>query len=176
MLSSVPKLALWLLLFLIVGAPAALFAQMTGAEATRAPESYRIQHGDKISIKFFSNPELNEPLLVVRPDGFVSPQIIDEIRAEGKTVAELKTALERAYVEILLDPIITVSVVEFMSPHVFVRGQIHKPGRYEMREANTLVQAIFVAGGFTPEAHRRMVIHARPDGKGGWQIQAVDVL
>lgn len=151
-------------------------AQVEVSEVTRAPESYRIQQGDKLSIKFFSHPELNELSLIVRPDGFISPQIVNEIRAEGRTVAELKKELERAYVEVLLDPIITVAVVEFITPRIFVGGQIGKPGRYEMREAKTLVQAIFVAGGFTADAHRRMVIHARPDGRGDWRIQTVDVL
>lgn len=151
-------------------------AQAEVSDAKSAPESYRIQQGDRLSIKFFSHPELNELNLVVRPDGFISPQIVDEIRAEGRTVAELKKELERAYVEVLLDPIITVAVVEFMTPRIFVGGQIGKPGRYEVREAKTLVQAIFVAGGFTADAHRRMVIHARPDGRGDWQIQTVDVL
>lgn len=141
-----------------------------------APEAYRIQKGDKLSLKFFSHPDLNEPSMVVRPDGLISPQIIHEIRAEGKTVAGLRKELERAYAEVLLDPIITVTVIEFVTPRIFVGGQIGKPGRYEMREAKTLVQAIFVAGGFTADAHRRMVIHARPDGRGDWQIQTVDVL
>lgn len=166
----------WTFLLLIGLAAVPSHAQIDLPEPKRAPESYRIQQGDKLNIKFFSHPELNEPSLVVRPDGFVSPQIVDEIRAEGRTVAELKKELERAYIEVLLDPIITVSVVEFMTPRIFVGGQIAKPGRYEMREAKTLVQAIFVAGGFTADAHRRMVIHARPDGRGDWRIQTVDVL
>ena len=156
--------------------PAWSAAQVKGNTDKRAQESYRIRHGDKLSIKFFSHPELDEPNLLVRPDGFVSPQIIDEIKAEGRTVVELKTQLERAYNEILLEPIITVSVVDFVTPRIFVGGQITKPGRYEIREAGTLVQAIFLAGGFTRDAHRAMVIRARQDGKGDWQIQTANVL
>ncbi len=169
------NLALGLALFL-VGFPVISSAQINSPAARRAPESYRIQQGDTISIKFFSHPELNESALLVRPDGFVSPQIIDETRAEGRTVAELKAQLEKAYNEILLTPMITVSVVNFVVPRVFVGGQINKPGRYEMREAATLVQAIFIAGGFTRDAHRAMVIHARPNGKGDWIIRTANVM
>lgn len=147
-----------------------------GQEQKLAPESYRIRQGDKLSIKFFAHSELDEPGLIVRPDGFISPQIIDEIRAEGRTIAELKKNLQAAYEEILLQPIITVSVVDFVSPKIFVGGQIAKPGRYEIREAGTLVQAIFLAGGFTPDARRSMVLRARPDGKGDWQIETVNVM
>jgi polysaccharide biosynthesis/export protein len=164
------------LALLFVCLPAAALAQAKKGDDVKVPTAYRIQKGDKLSIKFFSHPELNEPELLVRPDGFISPQIVNEMRAEGRTVAELKLELERAYNEILLQPIITVSVVSFITQRVFVGGQINKPGRYEIREAGTLVQAIFLAGGFTRDARRSMVIHARPDGRGDWQIRTADVL
>jgi polysaccharide export outer membrane protein len=155
--------------------PVQHFAQGKNSEQKKASESYRIQLGDKLSIKFFSHPELNETALLVRPDGYVSLQVIDEVRAEGRTVTELKRELEHAYNEVLLDPIITVSIVEFVTPHIYVGGQIGKPGRYDMREAKTLVQAIFLAGGFTKDARRSMVIHARPDGNGDWVIKTANV-
>ncbi len=164
------------LVFSVICFPVLSYGQVTGQQEIRAPESYRIRQGDKLSIKFFAHNELNEANLLVRPDGFISPQIIAEIRAEGKTVAELKKALEWAYNEILLQPIITVSVVDFVTPRIFVGGQITKPGRYDIREAGTLVQAIFLAGGFTPDARRSMVLRARPNGKGDWQIEIANVM
>jgi protein involved in polysaccharide export with SLBB domain len=138
--------------------------------------SYRIQKGDKLSVKFFSHPELNEPSVIVRPDGFISLQIIDDIRAEGKTALELKAELEKAYNETLLNPIISVAVIEFVAPRVFIGRQIKNAGRYDLRDAKTIVQVIFLAGGFTEDANRKMVILARPDGKGDWQTQAVNVM
>ncbi len=152
-------------------------AQITQAGTERAPDTgYRLQQGDKLSVKFFSHPELNETSLTVRPDGFISLQLIDDIRAEGHTAAELKANLEKAYNETLLKPIITVSVTEFVAPRVYVGGQVNKPGRYDLREAKTLMQAVFLAGGFTADANRKMVIRARPDGMGDWQIEAVSAM
>ncbi len=148
----------------------------SSAQIKEPDAGYRIQQGDKISVKFFSHPELSEPSLVVRPDGFISLQIIDDVRAEGRTAMELKTNLEKAYNEILLRPIITVSIIEFVAPRVFIGGQVNKPGRYNLREAETLMQAIFLAGGFTRDANRKMVIRARPDGRGDWQIQSANVM
>ncbi|MFN2501627.1 MAG: polysaccharide biosynthesis/export family protein [Pyrinomonadaceae bacterium] len=140
-----------------------------------APATYRIRQGDKLSVKFFTNPDLNEPTLTVRPDGYISLQIINEIRAEGLTTSELKTKLEKAYDETLLTPIITVSVIDFVAPHVFISGYVAKPGRYEVRDAKTLMELIAMAGGFTREANRKMVVHARPDGSGDWRIQPANV-
>lgn len=140
------------------------------------PSTYRIRQGDKLSVKFFTNPDLNEPSVTVRPDGYISLQIINDIKAEGLSTAELKKQLEKAYDEILLDPIISVAVIDFVPPRVFVTGQINKPGSYDLREAKTLMQAIFLAGGFTRDANRKMVLHARPDGTGDWRIQPMDVM
>ncbi|MBP7376935.1 MAG: polysaccharide biosynthesis/export family protein [Pyrinomonadaceae bacterium] len=151
-------------------------AQVKEPETGLAPALYQIQPGDKISLKFFSNPELNEPAIVVRPDGFISAQLIDDIKAGGRTVAELKKELELQYNEILLTPMISVSVIDFVQPRIYVGGQINKPGRYDLREAKTVVQAVFLAGGFTRDARRSMVIHARPDGKGDWKIQTANVM
>lgn len=153
------------------------FAQITESAAKSLPEAdYRIQQGDKISVKFFSHPELNEASLTVRPDGFISLQIIDDVKAEGRTATELKTHLEKAYNEILLRPIITVSIIEFVAPRIYIAGQVNKPGRYDLREAETLMQAIFLAGGFTRDANRKMIIRARPDGKGDWQILSANAM
>lgn len=142
----------------------------------KAPPAYRIQQGDKLSVKFFNNTELNEPSAVVRPDGYIGLQLIDDIRAEGLTVAELKGMLEKAYDETLLTPIISVTLVEFVQPHIYIAGQVTKPGRYTLREARTMMQAIFIAGGFTREANRSLIIHARPNGTGDWRMRSANAM
>jgi polysaccharide biosynthesis/export protein len=143
--------------------------------APALPASYRLRQGDKLSVRFLYHPELNEPSLVVRPDGLISLQMVDDVRAAGLTAAELKAALERAYREILLAPVITVSVLEFVAPRVYVSGQVARPGGYALRDGDTLLQAVALAGGFTPAAHRRLVLHARPVGERQLQVVAVDV-
>lgn len=147
------------------------------ADNSTAPQvNYRLHQGDKLNVKFLYHPELNEASLVVRPDGFITLQMIDDLKAEGLTVSELKAQLEKAYNEILLKPVITVTLLEFVAPRVYIGGQVNKPGRYDLREGQTLIQVIFLAGGFTRDANRKMVIHAhRNDGK-NWQIQSANVL
>jgi protein involved in polysaccharide export with SLBB domain len=155
---------LWLL-------PGAAFAQQPRA----ADANYRIRQGDKLSVKFLYHPELSEATVMVRPDGFISLQMIDDLKAEGLTVVELKAQLERAYSESLLNPVVSVSVLEFVAPRVFVGGQVARPGSYHLRDGQTVLQAIILAGGFTREAHRRVVLHARPAGPRQLQVTAVDL-
>lgn len=152
-----------------------LNASEAGTSSRPRSATYRIQKGDKLSVKFAYQPELNELLVLVRPDGFISLQMIDDLRAEGLTVSELRRAIEEAYNEQLLRPEVTVSLVEFVAPRVFVGGQVQKPGSYELRSARTVMQAVIVAGGFTREAHRRMVVHARPAGAGEMKVEVLDL-
>jgi polysaccharide export outer membrane protein len=130
-------------------------------------DTYRIRSGDKLSIKFLYHTDLNEPSVVVRPDGLINLPIVDEVMAKGLTVSELKASIEKAYSETLLNPVVSVNLVEFVAPRVYVGGQVTKPGSYELRAGQTLIQAIFLAGGFTRDANRKMVLHAHPveDGK-----------
>jgi polysaccharide biosynthesis/export protein len=137
---------------------------------------YRIRSGDKLSIKFLYHPELNEPSVAVRPDGFITSSMIDEVMARGLTVAELKASLEKEYSEVLLNPVISINLIEFVAPHIFVGGQVAKPGSYELRAGQTLVQAIFLAGGFTREANRKMVLHARPNSEGKLKMETFNVM
>lgn len=137
---------------------------------------YRIHYGDKLSVKFLYHPELNEPSLAVRPDGKISLQIIDDVKVVGLSVPELKAYLEKAYSEDLLRPVISVNIVEFKPPRVFIGGQVTKPGSYDLRDGQKLVQIIFLAGGFTKEANRKTVLRARLNENGKWEILPFNVL
>jgi polysaccharide export outer membrane protein len=170
---------LLILIIFISGLSAIAVAQVKIPDVNSATEiggTYRIHQGDKLSIKFLYQPELNESSLAVRPDGFISLQMIDDLKVDGLTVAELKKRLEKAYEEILIKPAITVTVLEFVAPRVFIGGQVAQPGRYDLRDGQTLIQVIFLAGGFTRDANRKMVMHARPDGNGDWQFQSANVM
>ena len=153
-------------------------AAQTISKAVGTPEvtsDYQIHKGDKLSIKFLYQPELSDAAVVVRPDGKISLPMVDEIKVEGLTAIQVKKLLEKSYREILLDPEINVSIVEFVPQRFFVGGQVSKPGSYDMRAGQTLLQAIILAGGFTSEAHRKYVLHARPIGNKELKVTAIDV-
>src|SRR5512139_2945832 len=64
---------------------------------------YYIQPGDKIDITFYQNPELNENV-IVRPDGKISLQLIDELQVAGLTPPRLKELLTERYTPYLKNP------------------------------------------------------------------------
>ncbi len=151
------------------------FAQGS-ADFDKPVGTYQIKPGDKLSIKFFNHPELSEADLMIRPDGFISMQMIGDIKVDGLTAAQLKNKLEKDYVEILLNPIISINITDFVPPAIYIGGQIGRPGKYSLRDGNSIIKVIFMAGGFTENANRKMVLFARGGADGKWQINKVNVL
>lgn len=133
-------------------------------------KNYRLRGGDKLSIKFPYHTELNEPTVIVRPDGFITLPMINDVQAVGLTVPQLKKRLEEAYSESLVNPVISVNLIDFVMARIYVGGQVNKPGSYELRAGQTLLQAVMLAGGFTNDANRKMVLHARPIGSGKLKV------
>ena len=72
--------------------PAVTPAEVQMQAVPQKPVPYVIHPGDQLDIKFFYNPELNESV-VVRPDGKISLQLIDEIQASGLQPSELDQKL-----------------------------------------------------------------------------------
>jgi polysaccharide export outer membrane protein len=131
-----------------------------------APLPYVMLVGDSLSIKFFKNPELNEDV-IVRSDGMISLQLVDDVPAAGRTPTELSADLKQRYAKELADPSISVIVRKPIGDRVFVGGEVGKQGFIDLTGGLTVFQAIQVSGGFVKTAHRAQVILIRrtPDGK-----------
>ena len=129
---------------------------------------YRIQAGDALGVKFFFNPELNEEVLV-RPDGRISLQLVDEVDAAGRTPAELTARLRELYSSELAEPEIAV-ILRLTGQRVFVDGEVLKPGELVLTGPITVLEAIARAGGVTDRARMTNVILIRkgPDATPTW--------
>jgi protein involved in polysaccharide export with SLBB domain len=58
---------------------------------------YRIMKGDTVNITFPHNPELDLKQVVVRPDGKIPLNLVDEVNAYGMTIPELQQAIGQRY-------------------------------------------------------------------------------
>jgi protein involved in polysaccharide export with SLBB domain len=138
----------------------------SGLAEIQVPPEYRILPGDQLDIKFFFNPELNETALV-RPDGKISLQLIDDVPAAGLTPAQLDTTLTRLYAQELKRPAVTVMVRSFTSQRIYVGGEVATPSLLTLTAGMTALHAVFNAGGFKDSAKPGGVIVIRkgPDNR-----------
>jgi protein involved in polysaccharide export with SLBB domain len=124
-------------------------------------KEYFIQPGDQLDVKFFYNPELNETLLTVRPDGKISLQLAPEIMAAGLTPAQLSDLLAKKYAADIPKPEIAIIVRTFSSQRVHVDGEVNKAGLVSLVGPTTILDAIAEAGGFKDSARKEEVIIIR---------------
>jgi polysaccharide export outer membrane protein len=118
---------------------------------------YKLRPGDAFDISFELSPEFNQTV-TVQPDGFVTLRGMGDVHVAEQTVPQLTATLRSAYSKILNDPLISIVLKDFEKPYFIADGQIGRPGKYEMRGATTLTEAIAMAGGFTENAKHSQVL------------------
>jgi len=161
--------SLSVLLLLCSCGPALKKSIMVGASGTQEPPlaaEYRINAGDRLAVKFFYNADLNQEV-VVRPDGRISLQLVQEVMAAGRTPSELTEELTTGYSKHLEQPEITVIVNAFGGQLIYVGGEVGTPGLREIGGPTTALQAITASGGFRDTARKEevAVIRRGPEDK-----------
>ena len=144
----------------VEGMPAGGALPLLGASAHASESSYVIRAGDDLQIKFFYTPELNEAVKV-RPDGFISLQLVDEVRAAGLTPAQLDDDLTARYARSLDRPNLSVIVRSFQGHRAYVGGEVGTPQTLNLDGGLSALQAIYAAGGTLPTARLDSVVLVR---------------
>lgn len=135
---------------------------------------YRITPGDVIELRFPFVPELDQTLSV-QPDGYVTLREVGDIRAQGRTLPQFRAEVNEAYMPFVRDPVFTAVLKEFEKPYFVAAGEVSKPGRYELRGATTLTQAIAYAGGATDHAKMSEVVIFRPFTEDTVSVKQINV-
>lgn len=114
--------------------------------SVRFQKEYLLVAGDQIEVLVWRVPEVSRTV-TIRPDGFVSLPLLQEVKAAGLTPRELATSVTKALSGRFLNPEVTVIPVQVRQPTVYVLGDVRTPGAYPARNAVTAAQAIAMAGG-----------------------------
>jgi polysaccharide export outer membrane protein len=126
-------------------------------------EFYLIGAGDSLNISIWKEPTLSGNVKV-RPDGYVTLPLINEVQVTGQTTGQLRKTLEDKYREFTTDPFVTIRVEGIASSEVFLVGQIGKPGAFPLSGNETLLQLLTRAGGLGVFADRSNIRVVRRDG------------
>jgi len=124
------------------------------AEAKSATNEFLLGPEDVIDIVVWRSDDLTQKDVVVRPDGKIAMPLIGEVEASRRTAKELAADIAERLKEYKGNPTVYVKVKEANSYHVYVLGDVAKPGKYQVKSQVTVLQAISMAGGFTPFAAR----------------------
>jgi polysaccharide export outer membrane protein len=131
-------------------------------DGERVVDEYRIGPEDVLEIMVWKNADLSRTV-TVRPDGKVSLPLIGDIQASGITTEELKHVITQRMKDYIATPEVSVLVSSINSYFYYVLGEVVKPGKYPLRERITVLQAVSMAGGFTPFASKNKIAVFRKD-------------
>jgi len=110
-------------------------------------EDYRLGPEDEIEIRVWDHDDLTRKTRVGL-DGNVSFPFVGEIKAQGLSLADLQKEIERRLgPKYIIDPRVSITVLEYKSRKFFVVGNVQKPGTYPLTKPIRVVEAISQAGG-----------------------------
>lgn len=149
-----------------------------------AQDGYRIRSGDTLNIEVLEDSALNRSTIVL-PDGRISFPFAGTIRAAGKTIGQVQSAISSGISSnFALPPNVFVSVVPADRPepvpvveeeplpetvNIYLLGEIASPGPKELLEGTTILQALSASGGFTNFAAKKRVQLRRTNPRTGLQ-------
>ena len=147
-------------------APATVSAEeglRAAAAATAVPADYRIGPADVLHVSVWKNESVSRTV-PVRPDGNISLPLVNDIRAAGLTPMELRDAVRKKLRGFIPDAEVSVIVTEMHSYAVSVLGEVKEAGRYELKNASTVLDVLAQAGGVTEFAARDKIFVLRSSG------------
>ena len=145
-------------------------ARRTVPDASVNLPSQPVGPNDLISVSVYDAPELSRTIRVGADGYFAIPMLKQRLMAKGLYPADLETAITAALreEEILVSPVVTVTITEFHSHPITVSGSVKLPIVFQAEGPTTLLEAISRAQGLTTEAGREILV-SRPqsdsDGK-----------
>lgn len=118
---------------------------------------YTLHTGDVIVLNYRYTPEFNQTV-TVQPDGCVDLNEVGYIKVADMTLAQVHDKVVELASRELNHPDLNITLKEFQQPYVVVAGEVDRPGKIELRENTTALQAVLLAGGFKDSAKDTQVI------------------
>jgi len=126
----------------------------------------RIGRDDLLGITVYDAPELSRNVRVDSEGAIRLPMVKQHINSAGLYPSDLETAIAAALIDeqVLVHPVVTVSVVEYRSRQVTVVGEVKSPTTFQATGRVTLLDAISRAGGINENAGAEILVSRQAPG------------
>ena len=116
--------------------------------------------GDLVAVSVYDAPELTRTVRVDADGAIRLPLLAEGVKAAGLMPAELEGELVEALKseQILVDPVVKITVVEYHSRPISVMGAVRKPITFQADGVVTLLDALSRAEGFTDDAGTEILV------------------
>lgn len=118
---------------------------------TPAPPSWRDRYtvgpGDILDFSLYGQPDLDRGQIFVRPDGRIGYLQASDVMASGRTIDELRIALETELSAYHHHPRVIITPVELRSKRYVILGKVVDKGVFALDYPITLIEAVARARG-----------------------------
>lgn len=118
--------------------------------------NYSIAPDDVLTVNVWKEPEISRTV-PVRRDGKISLPLLNDVQAAGLTPTQLGSEIVEKLRATIVHPQVTVIVAQMSSLRIYILGQVTRAGAYPLAPGMTAVQALSIAGGFTPYANLKKI-------------------
>jgi len=140
------------------GDPYAYYQQQTGTGGPSNPD-YILGPGDKLHLNVFGETDLSGDFTIDGAGSLRLP-LIGQVRAAGYTGPQLEAVIGNALSQgYLKSPRVAVEVATYRP--FYIIGAVNRPGQYPYVDHMNAMNAIALAGGFTPSAVESVVFLRR---------------
>ncbi|HTS93194.1 MAG TPA: polysaccharide biosynthesis/export family protein [Stellaceae bacterium] len=144
----------WLVAMLLVG-----FCGLRAPRAQAQVAGYRLGSGDKLRVTVFNEKDLSGDF-DVNDQGLVALPLIGQVKVGGLTISEAQDLITQKYgKDYLVSPRVNVEVLNYRP--FFILGEVKNPGSYPYVSGMTVLNAVALAGGYTPRANRNNITAKR---------------
>jgi polysaccharide biosynthesis/export protein len=171
------------ILFLSLFAASSVYSQGSGnsSGATRTVGSATslsssanlpVEHigpNDLLGITVYDSPELTRTVRVDSEGSIRLPMLDKHIKAAGLYPEELEKTIASTLIteQVMVDPVVTVSVIEYRSRTITVVGAVKTPLTFQDTGIVTLLDAITTSGGLTENAGQEIIVTRQGVDQGG---------
>jgi polysaccharide biosynthesis/export protein len=138
-------------------------------------DTYRLGPTDEIAIRVIGQPDYSLERVKVSPIGSVYHPLLGEVWVAGLTVSQVIDLLTKDLSEYLINPKVSVALIEASSAKIGVLGDVVRPGILVMSRPMNVLDAIAASGGFTDMGSKSGVTVLRQMRDGSAQTLKVNV-
>jgi len=156
----------------------------TVKEELISEDIYILGPGDVLALQIYDVQEYSKPTeLKILNDGHIIAPFVGSIKVSGLTLMQAEILIESRLNKELIQPSISLKLIEERPIRVGIYGEINRPGIYVLGKSNsannfTILDAIQKAGGVTPYSNLRNVSIKRrlPGEEDEFKIAKLDIL
>jgi polysaccharide biosynthesis/export protein len=149
----------------------------TEIDAPNVP--YKIGPLDTLNVVVWRNPEVSS-VVTVRPDGYISTPLVEDLQAAGKTPVDLSREVEKALAKFIRDPVVSIVVTGIQSvsaDQIRVSGEAVRPQAVPYRQNMTILDVMTQVGGLTNLADGNAAVLVRgANGGKQYSVRLKDLL